>query len=217
MSKRGKTRKPISEKTKLLLDSLSRRTGVRNVARRILIVCEDDKSSPNYFRAIIQKYRLSAAAVVVGSGHQTQPIQVVDLAIERRERAKESTQETPFDETWCVIDGEYGKKIANARARANAKNIKLAISTPCFEYWVLLHFKQTSNAGPDCKAVMRSLFEHIPDYEKGKCDFENVVQHVKDASQYAHLCRKQGLAAHPHPEDQNPCSELFKLIKSLNL
>lgn len=215
MSKRRNTRKPISEKTKLLLDSLRRRTGVRDVAKRILIVCEDDKSSPNYFWALIRSYRLSA--VVVGSSHFSQPIQVVNRAIHLRMQTKQSTQETPFDETWCVIDGDYGHKIANARSRAHAEGIKPAVSTPCFEYWVLLHFKLTSNTGADGKAVTRSLARHIPDYNKGKCDFGNVVENVAKASKYAEQCRNQGLVAFPNPEDHNPCSELYKLMKSLNL
>ena len=42
-----------------------------------------------------------------------------------------------------MIDGDYGSKIHNARARANKNGVELAISTMCFEYWVLLHFEET--------------------------------------------------------------------------
>ena len=138
MSKGKKPKKPISKKTATLLEQLQRRRGVRDLPKRFLIVCEDGKSAPNYFEALKRHFNLSAASIqVVGSGGNTQPIQVVEEAVRRKERATEGNSGTePFDQIWCVIDGDYGTKIDNARSSATANGVELAISTMCFEYWV---------------------------------------------------------------------------------
>ena len=50
MSNRGKPEKPLSKATGALLAQLRRRRGERDLEKRFLIVCEDDKSAPNYSR-----------------------------------------------------------------------------------------------------------------------------------------------------------------------
>ena len=49
MSKGRKPKKPLSKKVMALNEQLQRRRGVRDLAKRFLIVCEDDKSAPNYY------------------------------------------------------------------------------------------------------------------------------------------------------------------------
>src|SRR5262245_61878143 len=107
---------------------------------------------------------------VVGSGGSTQPIQVVTRAIELKKNAEYAESGTvPFDQVWCVIDGDYGNRIANARARATAKSVKLAVSTKCVEYWLLLHYEENDSATMDCDTLVSPLRDrHIPAYEKGQ-------------------------------------------------
>ena len=150
MSKGRKTSMPLTKKVSSLHDQLRRRTGERELKQRFLIVREDDKSAPNYFHALRHQFNLSATSIeVVGGKSRSQPIQVVDRAVARKdEAAKKESGTLPFDQVWCVIDGDYGDKINNARAKATKHNVKLAISTPCFEYWILLHFEES---GARCK------------------------------------------------------------------
>jgi hypothetical protein len=46
------------------------------------------------------------------------------------------------DEVWCVFDVDEHPKLAEARDQANANGIQLAVSNPCFELWLLLHFQE---------------------------------------------------------------------------
>lgn len=72
MSKRKKPKKPLSPKVVALNEQLERRRGVRDLATRFLIVCEDGKSAPNYFEALKKHFNLSAASIqVAGSGGKT--------------------------------------------------------------------------------------------------------------------------------------------------
>ena len=219
MSKGKKPKKPISKKTQSLLKDLQRKYGVRDLAKRFLIVCEDDKSAPNYFQALKKHFNLSATSiVVVGSDGHSQPIQVVKRAIQLKlNAAKAGSGTEPFDQVWCVIDGDYGIKIHNARASATAKGIDLAISTPCFEYWVLLHFEESATPAIDCDAVIHTLKKkkYLANYDKGKCDFSQIVVNVHEACKRAAKLRKPELLLATLPEDQNPCSEVYKLVDAI--
>ena len=207
-------KKPISSKMVNLNVQLQRRSGVRKLSKRFLIVCEDVKSAPNYFRALKKCENLDATSVAVfGSNGKTQPAQVVQSAIDLQEVAADRSSGTePFDEVWCVIDGDCGANIKHARTMANTHKIKLAISTMCFEYWVLLHFDKHHRPAGDCNAVVRTLKKyHCPQYAKGTCDFVGIVPHARDASARAKkLRRTQDL-----PESQNPCSDLYLLIDAM--
>lgn len=218
MRKDKKTKKPLSKKVGILLEQLQRRRGVRDLAKRFLIVCEDEKPAPHYFEALKKQFQLSAASIqVVGSGGNSQPIQVVERAIEIKESAANPESGTePFDQVWCVIDGDYGHKINNARSKAKANGIELAISTKCFEYWILLHFEENDISTKNCNALVHTLrHKYLPQYEKGACDFHDIVKRVHDACRRAEKLRKPGIDRGDLPEIQNPCSEVYRLINAI--
>jgi hypothetical protein len=218
MSNGRRQKNPQSKNAWSLIDELKRRRGERDLPKRFLIVCEDEKSAVNYFKALRRHFGLSATSVEVASseGH-TQPVQVVQQAIElNRLAARRNSGTVPFDHVWCVIDGDYGNKIHNARAKANSNEVKLAISTMCFEYWVLLHFEETGKPTIDCDCLVSILRRsHIKKYEKGKCDFKDIVKRVHNACKRAERLRKPGIDRGELPENQNPCSEVYKLIHEI--
>lgn len=218
MSKNRESKRPLSKATVALNEQLTRRRGVRELAKRFLIVCEDGKSAPNYFESLKDRFNLSATSVkVVGGGGRTQPIQVVERAIELRDVASNPESGTEgFDQVWCVIDGDYGDKINNARAKATANGIKLAISTMCFEYWVLLHFEESDAATMDCDGVVKTLRKnHLKKYEKGGFDFTGIVDRAPDASKAAEKLRRPGIRRGDLPEAQNPCTEVYMLVNAI--
>ena len=211
--------KPMSKKFAALIEQLQRHRGVRELEKRFFIVCEDDKSAPNYFKALKKHFNLSATSIqVAGSGGNSQPIQVVERAVELKERAADPESGTePFDQVWCVIDGDYGNKINNARAKAKAKGVELAISTKCFEYWVLLHFEESDTSTMDCDALVRSLRKkHLPsNIRRAHVTFAISLSSVHDACKRAEKLRKPGIARGELPEVQNPCSEVYKLVNAI--
>ncbi len=219
MSKMKKLKKPLSKSTIRLNEQLRRKRGIRDLPKRFLIVCEDETSAPRYFEAFKKHFKLDATSIeVVGSGHRTQPIQVVKTAIKRqKEAARQDSGTEPFDEVWCLIDGDYGDKVGIARRSASANGIKLAVSTMCFEYWVLLHFEEYDKASVDCDAVLHLLKDEkrIPTYDKGKYDFREIVSKIHTASTRAEKLRKPGIERGDKPENQNPCSEVYILVNTI--
>ena len=47
-----------------------------------------------------------------------------------------------FDEVWCVHDVDDHPRLDEARIMARDNDISLAVSNPCFELWLLLHFRE---------------------------------------------------------------------------
>jgi RloB-like protein len=213
---KNSTKKPLSPKIEKLNELLSRRRGIRELNKRFLIVCEDTKSAKNYFDAFIRNFRIGSASVrITSSGGNTQPIQVVQEAISLKKQAEKYSDATlPFDEIWCVIDGDYGNKIENARNSANSNGVKLAITTMCFEHWILLHFEKNNKSSHDCNDKVKDLKKRfVPDYEKGTYDYKEIVKDARKASKHAKQLRNQ--EEWPRPENQNPCSELYLLVDEL--
>jgi len=67
----------------------------------------------------------------------------------------------PLDEQWLVIDVDrFGaSKLASVYREAVAKGYQLAISNPCFEWWLLLHFTEAPRATTSqaCEPELRRL------------------------------------------------------------
>jgi hypothetical protein len=219
MSKPQKSAKPQSKAVQHLLNQLQRKRETRETAKRYLIVCEDDKSAPNYFEALKRFLNLSATCIkVVGSGGHSQPLQVVNEAIKRKNLSMSPESSTePFETAWCVIDGDFGPKVKEARAVAGQSGgIKLAVSTMCFEYWILLHGKEIGTPTASCDETLKILKkEYLPNYSKGGFRFDEVVRSYREASQRAKKLRMAGIRRGSLAEDQNPCSEVYLLIEEV--
>lgn len=127
---------------------LSRRQGKKRSYDRMLIVCEGEKTEVNYFTAIRREKRLPNADIeIVPSDYGTQPLQIVEYAIDRFGRSK------AFDKVYAVFDRDDHPTYHNALSKAEATDKKLkndegtpvgfraVPSVPNFELWVLLHFR----------------------------------------------------------------------------
>lgn len=132
----------------------SRRQGNRPKRRSILIVCEGEKTEPNYFEAFRRKLLGGEGdrVVVVGAGGNT-----LDL-VERAKRIVEARlrgDEPPFYHVWIVFDKDdfpddrfdlavQSIEQEDARFKANERpHWHAAWSNEAFELWYLLHFQET--------------------------------------------------------------------------
>jgi hypothetical protein len=51
-------------------------------------------------------------------------------------------QSDEYDAVWCVLDTELNPELTASVAReATRGGVLLALSTPCFEVWLILHIK----------------------------------------------------------------------------
>ncbi len=146
-----------------------RRTAGRKAPRSItLIVCEGE-SERAYFQAVRVHYGLGNAEVIVAEGNDSAPISVVEHAQHR------CAEPGGYDKVFCVFDRDSHESFQRAcnRVRAlatrtrNPLPIHTAVSIPCFELWLLLHFERTDAPFHRCEDVIQRLRQWVPNYVKG--------------------------------------------------
>lgn len=162
---------------------LQRRAAVRQPYERLLIVCEGEKTEPQYLREIQQAYRLATTHLqVLHSQFGTEPEQVLNYALSvfAKGDPARGVHQKAFDRIVVVFDRDEHKTYHAAMAQAAARTGKLkndngtavpldvVASVPCFELWLLLHFEDVHAPLHRHKALER-LKAHLPGYEKGGC------------------------------------------------
>jgi hypothetical protein len=86
-----------------------------------------------------------------------------DRAAERARR--EGDDNLTYDEVWCVFDVDEHARVMQAQRLAAQEEVRIAVSNPCFELWLLLHFReQTGHLDPRRTASL--LQNHLRVYEK---------------------------------------------------
>lgn len=157
---------------------LARRRAKRSAYQKILIVCEGEKTEPNYFNELIDYYELNTANVKIDGSCGSSPQSVYEAALELYSKEKKSGD--PFDRVFCVFDKDthttYVDTVAIISQHKPKKIFQAVKSVPCFEFWLILHFLlitkpyvATGNkSAADC--VISDLRQYIPDYEKGDKD-----------------------------------------------
>ncbi len=186
--------------------SFRRRPASRDPQATVLIVCEGEKTEPNYFRSLCRALRLTSVRVV-GEGCGNAPISIVDYAL---------VAGVAYDAIWCVMDVEEDGKNPSLRPalnKATDHKLKIVLSNPCFEYWILLHFQDSGRPFRNCKEVGHKLKEVLPDYEKGQDYFQDLEPKMATAVARAKRIRKNS----PDPRiERNPSTEVDLLVAELS-
>ena len=95
------------------------------------------------------------------------------------------------DEYWVVFDKDKHKNIPQAYSLAKKKNINIAISIICFEFWILLHFEQTTKPFNNCDALIKYIkSNHFSNYEKCSNCFDALRDNIFDAIRNAKSVEK---------------------------
>jgi hypothetical protein len=204
------------------IDDLNRRKAFKEPRKSILIVCEGSKTEPIYFKSLKDQLRLAMIDVVI-VGEGAVPITVVNSAIdlrdERKREAKKSLTKAEYEIIYCVFDVEAPtphKSLTDAVGMANAHNLDVILSNPCFEYWYILHFRKTSAPFYTNDEVLSNLRREYPDYSKSDTDiFEVVYPKTSDAIKHS----KEVLSEqHNDAEDLrncNPSTHVHKVVEYL--
>jgi hypothetical protein len=167
-----------------------RRSGPTVAARpTFLIVTEGKKTEPNYFKALRFARQLFTAHIEFENTTRTDPISLTRYAIKRRdERAKKAHggDGVEYDEVWVVFDLEEPASPRRAQAQQakqlpRAGGIQFAVSDPCFEYFLLLHYESTTTAFSDCAGVTKRLMLSWTGYTKGGPLPDDLLARAPDA------------------------------------
>ncbi|NOU18189.1 MAG: RloB domain-containing protein [Bacteroidales bacterium] len=184
-----------------------------------LIVCEGEKTEPNYFKALEDKLpRGTVELKVDGIGRNT--IGLVDYAIRQRDISCRK-----YDRVWVVFDKDDfpDDNFNGAIIKAHANSVNCAWTNEAFELWFLLHF-QFVNTGlkrADYKAYLEREIRKKSGFVKYKylkndfCTFSflenygNQEQAIEWAKQLKQKYTDQRYSTH------NPCTRVHELIEEL--
>jgi hypothetical protein len=134
-----------------------------------LIVCEGKVTEPLYFRAFTREEEIKLIEIDIAPEAGV-PRSLVRYAIDRKKEAvkqarRQQDENRSYDEVWCVFDVDDHPGIIEAKQQARDNGLKVAVSNPSFELWVLLHFQSQTRA--EQRSEMRRLVKaHIPGYDK---------------------------------------------------
>ncbi|MFD9894369.1 RloB family protein [Amycolatopsis sp. NPDC059027] len=169
-----------------------------------LIVCGAKVTEPAYFDGL-KRARRNPAITVTIKKKAADPEAVVRYAAAARRQA-----DGVYDEVWCVVDVDEFD-LAKTAALARRSRINLAISNPCFEYWLLLHFQDCS-APLTCYAeVDKRLRKHVLGYDKTALKFTDYADGVADAVERG----KSRGATHGEEHNHNPSSGVWALVEKI--
>lgn len=184
----------------------------------ILIVCEDSKSSPDYFERFRKKLRLSTVTVeVCGEECGSAPMNVVNFAKEKKKSVETSTRLDGYDYIFCVVDVDNHPSLGDAIQTARDNDIDLIISNPCIEYWYILHFDETGSSYNSRPKLYKRLSEHLGyKYEKSGCDFFEVVYpKTKTAIKNSKNILRSQWQYEDDPKKCNPSTHVHQVVECI--
>ena len=199
-----------------------RKQGTRDQIVRFLIVCEGEKTEPNYFKAFIDNRRSEVKEVnVKGCGCST--CQLINEAKKIREKL-ERERPVSFDRVWLVFDKDEFKDFNKAIEDAKKEGMNCAWSNQAFELWYVLHF-QYLVTGVDRKQYIEMIEDKVRkasknkkfEYKKNDEGFYQILQEHGDEEQAIKRAQKlrkirgekKNYAAH------NPRTEVDLLVDEL--
>ncbi|ERT06937.1 rloB-like family protein [Lyngbya aestuarii BL J] len=208
MSRRGKS-----------TDKLKRNRGQRKPRKLILIVVEGKETEYNYFNDLKAELRLPTTEIKLHSGSGGDPCQIVEKA-----NSYQNQMTSKPDEIFCVFDHDNKpEKYEQAIKKAQDYGFEDSItSIPCFEIWLLLHFRFTTRSFQNCSEVETQVQRELvntssvnktTNYEKSQ-DYYNLLkdklnQAIENAER---LEKEQQEMGQVHA---NPSTKVHLLVKKL--
>ena len=182
------------------VESLRRTRAKRDSYDTVLIVCEGEKTEPYYFQELRDDLQLNPFNIeITGNTRGSSPVNVVNYALKNHK---------DYDKTFCVFDqdqhSDYKTALRKIKGREKSREhpVQAITSVPCFEFWLLLHFRMTTKhfavaSGSICEQVVKELKKFLPDYDKGCRGIyyetkAKLSQAIKNAKNVAAHCEKVG-------------------------
>ena len=189
---------------------LQRKLATRLAKQHILIVCEGEKTEPNYFKSFPVS---SAEVTILGDGFNTKSL--VTYAKKKAQEAKQN--KAPYDQVWCVFDKDpFTKEQFNTAIQmAESYGFKSAYSNEAFELWYVLHFEYLT-AGINRKKYIEKLSSILgKKYKKNSKEMYDILltkqnDAIKNAKKLLQIHKKL------NPADMTPSTTVHLLVEELN-
>jgi hypothetical protein len=198
-----------------------------------LIVTEGTVTEPVYFDLLLCDLQLSVVRIKVQPGDASDPRHVIRTAereakeqIRKAKKGVLGINEPPkFDHVWAVVDTDVAVRMGfwnDVQQFAKSRKVTLAHSTPCFEFWLLLHLVGfTTRAdlvdGDAAKSAVKHALgrDYSTNEETAKEAIASFISKWPESVGYAERVRR-----HHHdaatPQPANPSTEVDRLVRAMN-
>lgn len=195
----------------------------RPVEVRFLIVCEGEKTEPNYFNALINNHNKKGSIVrtaeIKGAGRGT--CSLVREAQEMQQELERKNAMT-FDSSWVVFDKDDFSDFDQAIYNAEKAGFKSAWSNESFELWYFLHFHYLDaqiHRNDYINKLEKVLEEKIGksfSYKKNDPAMYGLLQeHGNEEQAKKWACDLRGLHLEKPYSARCPCTTVDKLVDEL--
>ncbi len=204
-----------------------RKENTKEIRVYFLIVCEGEKTEPNYFKSFKNNVKTFIFSIeTLGEGSNTKDL------VKRTIKAKNNSSQE-YDSVWAVFDRDSfsSNSFNSAIDLANNNNIKVGWSNEAFELWYLLHF-QYRNTSMSRDNYKKAIEDEINakiianskgknpkkfQYKKNSQDMYSILEKYGNQSQAVLWAKKlesnqlcNNFAIH------NPCTRIHLLVEELN-
>lgn len=206
---------------------LARHRATLSERRRVLIVCEGEKTEPLYLKALVANLDLTTAEVEVCGECGSAPKSVVKFGKEKFD------SDPDFDLIFFVFDRDSHPDYDDAlglvqqfqhQRKFNGKTVLAITSNPCFEVWFMLHFEAltkpyAAGGGKSPCANLISVLKQEPEFQnygKGQSNhFDLLLGRLPRARINAANTLKQSRDVGDREHHGNPTTFVHILIDAL--
>lgn len=203
-----------------------RKVGGLAIRKYFLIVCEGEKTEPNYFKAIRDTLPPGVMRFIDIQGEGKNTLSLIEEIVKIRAREK-SWNGKIYDQTWAVFDRDSfpDQNFNNAinKGEGLKDKVNCAWSNEAFELWYLLHLEfvnvplNRADYKPKIETWLSQKTGKPFTYAKNRPDMYSLL-HEFGSEERAILWAEQlaGNYADFEFANHNPCTKIHKLVIELN-
>jgi len=185
--------------------------------KRVFIFCEDSKKEPQYYEEYSEYYRIDQAKVTIvrrANSTLSSPSHIVnEIRDYKKDLRKKYGQLVSRFEFWMVVDfDKWGGNLQEAISACHNNKFKTAISKPCFEIWLLLHYDDLAKTNGRTLTSKKSINTKLIKYNLSGDNKKDYFGRTKEAIENAKRLddNKEGAVTN------GVGTKVFLLIEELN-
>ncbi|HTS40843.1 MAG TPA: RloB family protein [Xanthobacteraceae bacterium] len=194
---------------------LNRRAASRNAKIKITVICEGKVTEPEYLLSLAQHCGALLEIMLIVERGAGVPITVVRKAIELKSQLRTGNSFEENDKIWVAFDRDEHPNILRALNEAEAAGVFVAYSNPCFELWLVLHYRD-HDAPATRREIQRALRNLMPGYDPNRSKqvmFDQICDAVEQAENRAETLERRRQAE--RSPRGNPSTTVFKLTREI--
>ncbi|MGQ2984093.1 RloB family protein [Flavobacterium sp.] len=208
-------------------ENKKRKENTKELRVYFLIICEGEKTEPNYFRSFKSNV-MPFVYTIDAQGEGSNTLDLVNRTIKARDNSSQQ-----YDSVWAVFDKDSfpSANFNSAIKLAEKNNIKTGWTNEAFELWYLLHF-QFRNTGMSRADYKKNLEAEVNKAikERSKAKKVNPFIYEKNSENMYDILEKYGNQAQAikwaakllsnftceNYATHNPCTKIHLLVEELN-